>query len=327
MELNDGLISIIVPVYNVEQYLSRCIESLINQTYEQLQIILVDDGSTDTSGEICDNYEKKDRRIAVIHKENGGLSDARNTGLKFAVGSYIGFVDSDDWVELDMYELLLDKLLYYKADIAMCGADSVDSEGKRFSDGRTPGVTMNGEVTVWENEEIMKQHLSNKINAGVWNKLYKRSVIEGIEFPSNRLYEDVFTTYKFLHLSSRFVKINSHKYNYFQRDNSICKSKFTEKNFDSVFANEERYNFIKKNYPELEHLARNTVLINLLNLGFRLVKEKCNDSYMEKVKEFTNKYRHLSLDGCNFNFKQKMGLRLMRIDIRVFSFFVRIIYE
>ena len=125
MSRNDSLISIIVPVYNVEQYLSRCVDSLVNQTYHNIEIILVDDGSPDRSGEICDEYAKKDKRVKVIHQSNGGLSDARNTALDIAKGDYLMFVDSDDWIEPTMYEEMLSFMEKEQLDLVECGINLV----------------------------------------------------------------------------------------------------------------------------------------------------------------------------------------------------------
>ena len=160
------LISIIVPVYDVEPYLRKCIDSILIQSYRDLEIILVDDGSPDNCGAICDEYAEKDKRIKVIHKKNGGLSDARNAGLDIATGEYIGFVDSDDWVMPDMYEYLYKAVKEYDADMSVCGY--YDYWGKTIS-GRYCQ-----DIQVYKGQEGIKALLDLKFGNYVWNKLYKR---------------------------------------------------------------------------------------------------------------------------------------------------------
>lgn len=323
-------ISVIIPVYNVEKYLERCIESVINQTYNNIEIILIDDGSADKSGKICDYFSKIDSRIKVIHKKNGGLSDARNVGLQTASGDYIAFVDGDDWIEKDMYECLYNLICEYQADISMCAANSVDFDGKIVDSGKFPDKGKNYEnITVYMGDEIIKAHLSktNDINAGVWNKLYRRNIINGIEFPKSKLYEDVFVMYKYLNRASKVVKTRSHKYNYFQREDSICRKKFSQKNFDSVEANKERYLFIKKNYPELEPLARRQVLINLLNIGFRLAESNQLIEFRPELFGAIKDTKKLSIIKCDLNFKQKCGIFLMRNNLGLFQYMTKIMYS
>lgn len=322
-------ISIIVPVYNVEPYLNRCVASLVHQTYSNLEIILVDDGSTDHSGEICDDWGKKDSRIQVFHKANGGLSDARNYGMQFATGNYLAFVDSDDWAEPDMYEVLYRLITTYHGDISMCAANSVDGEGKTITThGLPPAVAWNQDVTVYRGQDILKAHLSknNLINAGVWNKLYRREIVEGIQFPKGKLYEDVFTSYQFLARAQVLVKTKRHEYNYFQRENSICRQDLTLQNFDSIDANAARYNYIVDHAPELEPLARERMLVNTLNLAFRIAKEKKMKQFSSQIKRLQNDVKRYRLDDCGLNGKQQFGLKAFQLNGPLFAFLVHVLY-
>lgn len=326
----EDKISIIVPIYNVELYLRRCLDSILNQTYSNLEIILVDDGSTDKSGKICDEYAKNDSRIKVIHKNNGGLSDARNEGLKIARGKYVGFVDSDDWIELDMYECLYDMLQKFDADISICGANSVDNKKREFNTGKEiQCIKGYKDITIFEDSQIMKAHLhfKNEINSGVWNKLYKREIVDGIEFPVAKLYEDVFTMYKYLDRATRVVKTRAHKYNYFQRKDSICRQTFSIRNFDSIEGNRVRYFFVKKNYPKLEPLARKRVLIELLNIAFRLSKNNQEYEFLNYLKFAINATKKLSINGCELNNKQRFGIFLLRNNIWLFFQIVKKVYR
>ena len=186
-------ISIIVPVYKVEDYLSRCIDSLINQTYQNLEIILVDDGSPDRCGEICDEYAKFDERIKVIHKPNGGLSDARNKGLDIATGDFIIFVDSDDWIDVKTCEIVLDNAIKNKAEIVVFGVNNVYADGrvKRF-----PPL----QVGAISNSDAIKSLMYNVLQYGIFNyacnKLYSRRLFDKIKFAKGRLAEDQGVTYK-----------------------------------------------------------------------------------------------------------------------------------
>jgi len=214
----DKRISVIVPVYNVEAYLNRCVDSILAQSYEQLEIILVDDGSTDRSPAICDAYVRQDERIRVIHKENGGLSDARNAGLQIATGEYIGFVDSDDWIEPDMYRDMYEAAVKYDAQVAVCRYAEVYKD--RVVDGSQ------GDVLLLNRKEVLDiyicEHPQYKIYNSVWSKLFCREVIADLKFPMGRNSEDiVFTTKAFCRLE-RCVYLDRAYYNYVrERDGSI----------------------------------------------------------------------------------------------------------
>ena len=192
-------ISVIVPIYNVEQYLRRCIDSIINQTYKNLEIILVDDGSPDNCGQICDDYAKKDTRIKVIHKKNGGLSDARNVGLEVCTGDYISFVDSDDWIELNTYEIMMKSMNEYNADMVVSNINYVykDKVESKYSEDK---------IRCFNKEEAMKELIKDGlVQAVVWNKLYKRVVIDNLRFKVGKLNEDEFFTYKICAKAERIV--------------------------------------------------------------------------------------------------------------------------
>ena len=189
-------ISIIVPFYNVEKYAPKCIESIINQTYTNLEIILVDDGSPDTCGKICDDYALKDGRIKVIHKKNAGLSDARNVGIKEATGKYIGFVDGDDYIEKDMYKYLYNLIKENNADISICGVEEV------YEDGSIQDEKAKESIEILSKEDAIKELLlDKKVRSHAWDKLYKRELFENIEYPYGRKMEDIATTYKLFDLS------------------------------------------------------------------------------------------------------------------------------
>lgn len=216
--MEKDLISIIVPVYNVEAYLDRCMESILKQTYKRLEIILVDDGSTDSSGEKCDAYAKQDSRIKVIHKKNGGLSDARNAGLALATGDYIGYVDSDDWIEPDMYQYLYDACVEHDAELAVC------RYFREYQDRTEASGT--GEIVPLSRDELLKIYISGNdeyvIYNSVWSKLFKRELVADLIFPKGRNSEDImYTTRAFCRLD-RAVYIDRCLYHYvLDREGSI----------------------------------------------------------------------------------------------------------
>lgn len=211
-------ISIIIPIYKVEQYLDKCISSVTNQTYHNLEIILVDDGSPDRCGSICDNYALTDSRIKVIHKKNGGLSEARNYGIDQATGDYIGFVDGDDWVENDMFEALYTKAVEYRADISICGFYTVKNNKVNLPHIAAHDIEYSGEEAL---SELAKDRITNH----AWNKLYKRELFTEIRYPVGMAFEDIATTYRLFAVSTKIVYIRACKYYYLLREASITGQK------------------------------------------------------------------------------------------------------
>lgn len=237
-------ISVIIPVYNVEKYLSKCIDSVISQTFKDLEIILIDDGSKDNCSIICDEYSKIDSRIKVIHKKNGGLSSARNAGLKEATGKYIGFVDSDDWIESSMYETLYNIMEEYKSDIVQCRFLKTENEN-------ADRLLLNSSE---KNIEIINniQALNNLYNdryvetVVVWNKLYRKNLFENLIFPENKIHEDEFIIHKLLYKSEKVILCDQIMYYYRKTDKSIINSGFSEKKLHKLEAVKERADFFKE---------------------------------------------------------------------------------
>ena len=244
-------ISIIVPVYQVEALLDRCIKSLVAQTYSNLEIILVDDGSPDNCPAICDSWAAKDNRIHVIHKANGGLSDARNAGMAIARGDYIGFVDSDDWIAEDMYEKLYDKAICDNCDITACAVEL------QYEDG-TPScmLTHNSQEAVYTRTQAMEELLREReLLQPVWYKLYRTDIIRGLEFPTGKVHEDVFWSYRAIAAADRVGVICDVGYYYWQRSGSIMAAGYSRKRLDSIEAKHQRLAFLTDHMPEFTDLA------------------------------------------------------------------------
>lgn len=235
------LISVIVPVFQVEEYLEKCISSILHQTYKNLEIILVDDGSADGSGEMCDKYALSDNRINVIHKENGGLSSSRNAGIEIAKGKYLCFVDSDDMIHEQYIEKLWRLCVNYDADIAQCDFLCIDKDSKLLP------LNPDRDICVLSGMEALREYcfgISEVQYCVSWNKLYRKELFDGIRFPVGRQHEDVFTSYKLLYKAKRVVLTSEYLYYYLQRADSITGKGFTLKFLDRADAFKERIDFL-----------------------------------------------------------------------------------
>ena len=247
---NLPLISVIVPVYKVEQYLDKCISSIVNQTYKNLEIILVNDGSPDNSGAICDDWAEKDGRIKVIHKENGGSGKARNVALDIARGRYIAFVDSDDYISPLMLEHLYG-LFAPDVDIVECEFISVSGDHESFS---VPSDPAHQEYAACE---AMAFHIAdNMFRQIIWNKLYRRETIANVRFPVDTRIDDEFWTYRVLANAGKVVHSNCIMYAYRQQPNSVMHQSFSMHRLQAVDAKCQRLELIKEQFPELLSSAR-----------------------------------------------------------------------
>ncbi len=249
------MISVIVPVYNVEAYLTRCIESIVGQTYRDLEIILVDDGSLDASSQMCDEWAKKDGRIKVIHKVNGGLSDARNAGLAVATGEYVSFVDSDDLIHSQMIELLYQELSFHHADVAECGFLKFSDYNEISSKERTVQDT----IELTPESALAELILERKIHQIACSKLYRRELLTGVPFPVGKICEDEFWTYKIIGKATKIVCFSTALYYYFQREGSIIHT-YSLKRLHCIEAFEERLKYVTEHFPRLVPLANRAYL-------------------------------------------------------------------
>lgn len=246
------LISVVVPVYNVEKYLNKCLDSIIGQTYRNLEIILVDDGSTDDSGAICDVYREKDARVRVVHQKNQGLSGARNSGINIANGELLGFVDSDDYIVENMYERLLDVLLKNDAQISICDCECIMEAGEEISHQEYPKL---------ETEVLNTEQAFQRLNGfsypywkyvTAWNKLYRKHLFDELRYPVGKKNEDEFIAHILISKAERLAVISEPLYMYVQRADSIMGGSQKKKHIDAVYALKERCNFfLELNYKQL----------------------------------------------------------------------------
>lgn len=234
-------LSIIVPVYKVEQYIHKCVDSILNQTFTDFELILVDDGSPDNCGAICDEYSLKDERVRVIHKENGGVSKARNFGIDKAKGEYIGFVDSDDYIDANMYQEMLAFLEANDLDVVCTDTYIVRGDRKKYKPRYSKDM-------IFENGTAITENLNGNLDNAVWNKVYKREVISDIRFPLNRRYEDVATVYKWFFNANKVGYLSKPYYYYIKLDSSFIGTSFNSRSrYEHFLAYQERYEFAKKN--------------------------------------------------------------------------------
>ena len=272
-------ISIIVPVYNVEKYLEKCIDSILNQTFKDFELILVDDGSTDNSGNICDEYRKKDRRIKVIHKSNGGLSSARNAGLDIALGKFIAFVDSDDYIHHQMYEIMYSFIKNENADLCICNYEIVDDYYNIKKNNIE--IQSNMDIEVYNSIESLEKIYSSKGLEFVvaWSKLYDRSLFDDLRFEEGRIHEDEFIVHKILYNSIKTIYCPYKFYYYFQRDDSIMKSRTKITKIDYIDALSDRINFFNgKNLINLKNKTEYIYISNFFELYYY-----SKDNYSKKI--------------------------------------------
>lgn len=290
----DTLVSVIVPIYKVEPYLEKCVTSIRNQTYRNLEIILIDDGSPDGCGQMCDLYASADNRVRVIRQENKGLSEARNSGIDIATGEYILFVDGDDWIELNTVECLLQACLDYSADASCCG------HYKEFTN-RTTIHPLVEEVKIYEGDEIIAPALKGAFAHYVWEKLWKRKLFDTCRFPSGMQFEDVATTWKLLLNCHRVVCISDVLFHYIYRKDSIGNTKTMKNLVDRWIAFKERYDVMAERSEELRNICTKGCL-ETIGYTWRwlfIVKDRDEEKIQEMrrfLKENQEYINHCSLE-------------------------------
>lgn len=239
-------LSIIVPIYNVEKYLPRCIESILNQTFREFELILINDCSTDNCKEICEKYKKIDSRIIVVNKKNGGVSSARNFGIDISRGEYIGFVDPDDFIDANMYEILFNTANSYNSDMVICDYYKVSEyDIKKYEE-----IQLNNKGIIVENinnidaiERIITRDTKIVV---AWNKIYKRSLFDNLRYKEGVICEDEFLAHRIFYKCSKISIINQKLYYYIQRKGSIVNSPFSSKDFDKIYAMKDRLDFLNE---------------------------------------------------------------------------------
>ena len=300
---SNNLVSIVIPIYNVEKYLKKCINAVINQTYSNIEIILVDDGSPDSCGYICDDFAAKDSRIKVIHKENGGLSDARNAGINIAKGQYITFIDSDDFVSNDYVEYLLNVLKENNTKISTCG-HYICFDKKKI------------EKTSLESKKISRENAmidilyDNEIDICSWGKLYDISLFKKTRFPKGKIFEDTATTYKLFDMCDYIAIGKESKYYYIMRNDSITTKKFNINKMDLIEMTEEMCAFLKKKYPSMIKACNRRLMWSYMSTYTKIVYTNKNEFIEEKkvIKKYIKDNRKNVLRDVNISKRDKISL-------------------
>jgi len=318
------LITIIIPVYQVENYLHQCISSLLIQTYSNLEIILVDDGSKDDSGSICDFYAVQDKRITVIHKTNGGLSDARNAALNVAHGKYVTFIDSDDYVSGNYIELLYNMHIKYDADISVCKYEKlwISFNNNKLNSKRKKYKIIEYVFTV---ERALEEMLYQKLfNNESWGKLYPLEYFSDIRYPVGKLFEDLAVTYKLVEKASKVAVSSEAAYFYLQRNDSIMSkaNKFKANNFDIIYHADVMYQDIVSRFPKLTKAAIN----RKFSVNVKICKQLLSTNGYENEKKVVWKNIKETRKTVLFDRKSRIKFRVIallmyfgNIGITIFS--------
>lgn len=313
-------ITVIVPVYNTEKYLSRCIESILQQTHKDLEVILINDGSSDKSGLICDEYAKFDKRVKVIHQTNKGQSSARNKGLEIATGKYIGFVDSDDWIKRDMYEYLIKALKDNDCDIA--NIDYILVNDERL-------INQSEEsIKIYKNEEILYEYLLEGTIRGSYSfcrNIYKKELFKDVRFPEGKINEDIVTNYKVLANARKMCKSNYIGYYYYQDNNSTTRGGLKSRDFDLIDISKELLDIAKatKN-KRIVYLAEVKLARAYFSLLSKIAMYGIEDSLINEskiVKELTYKLRenYFFLLRSPMKKSRKIAMTLICLNIKLLS--------
>ena len=308
-------ISIIVPVYRVEKYLPRCVDSILCQTFEDFELLLINDGSPDRCGELCEQYAKVDSRVRVIHKQNGGLSDARNTGVAASRAGLVAFVDGDDCIKPDMYEVLYRQLTGERADISVCGI--IDC----YPNGECSLRCKEGEKLVLNDKEAIRLILQGeKFSVNATNKLFRKELFSQLPFPIGRHSEDAFIMVELFSRAKRVVFTTDAKYCYMHRKNSLTTSPFQVEDFDTVEAYSDNLAFIRLYYPDLTELA---VFRYLWSYFYLLEKMAFSENLSQQgaLKEVAHVLRRHTLTVLKnpyFTKKRKLSALLLLFSKRLF---------
>lgn len=310
----EAKISIIIPVYNVEKYLKRCLESVVNQTYKNLEIILVNDGSTDSSLEICNDYADKDPRVLVINQDNKGLSGARNSGLEIAKGDYIGFVDSDDWIETNMFSTMIKVLKDKKVDVVECSLLTTTDVKNT--------VYRNGQLIIENRQSSLKRIIKNQ-NFSVCSRLHKRSSIADLRFIEGKNSEDVYFTINLYNKINTTAFLTHKFYNYYVADNSITRGDYKLKVLDSVEAALYLKNKIHKEESDktLKNISRN-LLLDIALYNYKMLNYNSN---LDPKLVLRKKLKAIIKENYNKSSNSSLHLKLARfLPVNAFNLLIKL---
>lgn len=314
--MSNELISIIVPVYKAEKYLDRCVESIVSQTYTNLEIILIDDGSPDNCPKMCDKWAKKDSRIKVIHKENGGAASARNAGLEAVTGDYIGFVDSDDYIDENMFSDLISSVCTNNSDIAICNTNDLDSNGNIAL------RSLNINDVIVDKYSLITLKKGGFFGAVLWNCLFKKELWDNIRFPEYRKHEDVAVLPYVYYKANKISFVDKALYYYSFVDDSIMNSGFSEKDLVLIEIYDKKLDFFKNDthYDE--------IFIGALSMLRYILLSNCNEKsseYKQFKKYSKSLLKRAKMEGIKLSGKKKLSFTVCFISPKLYSKFIKLI--
>lgn len=316
-------ISVIIPVYKVEDYLKQCVESVLNQTYTNLEVILIDDGSPDSCPDICDRYREKDSRVIVIHQKNGGISSARNAGLDIATGDIISFVDSDDWIDLDMFEQMIKQKIKTGAAIVCC--DWVITDGIEEHE-RTTLNTKYGAMT--SGERVSREILMGRIGNYLWNSLYDKNCWEDIRFPVGRVFEDIAVTFLVFEKVKTVAFLDASLYKYRINNNGITRVPNPLKYYDFFLSHKEQYEHTCKFYPDIAKECCSHTVGSAIILYFHACTDCKRElsQYIPEIREFIDFHKNTISYKCMPKV-QKFTLKVYYLSNTLFRVLCFILYK
>ena len=302
------VVSVIIPIYNIEQYVTKCVESVLNQSVSGMQIILVDDGSTDASGKICDSFAESNSEIVTIHKKNGGLSSARNAGLDSATGEYISFIDGDDQIESTMLEKMIDAINTYNSDMAVCGYKDYDLNGRCVEHCRA------SDVKALNQEDSLMYFFTMQISQSVCDKVFKRELFDDLRFMENTISEDIEVLPRLLLKCEKIIIVPYSFYHYIHRRNSITTTEISKQGFSVL--NRTRFNveLIHKVCPHVEKAAYAFDFEYEFSIMFQIYDAGFQNEYKYEIKDITKYIRQ--------NFKNYFFNKYVNIYWRIYSIFI-----
>jgi len=309
-------ISVIVPCYNVEKELERCVDSILAQDIKSMEIILIDDGATDNTPQICDRLQELYPKVKTIHQANGGLSDARNTGLDNAKGEYVAFVDSDDYLQSNIYKNVLKKMENHNADVGIFNVVRVFKDREEVQDSFNRYCHNSDEIL----ESLFKY---KGINFYAWNKIIKRSILEGIYYEKGTMYEDIMFSFKMSNRADSAIITDEVGYNYMDNDDSIVNQKFNPKQYDNVNERMKLYGAVKRINPSLENLALDKLVDGFLSTGFKLASSDYSNletkKYIRLLREEIGVYFETIQNNSTIILPKKIALALLKLNLPVYK--------
>lgn len=308
------IISIIVPVYNVEQYIAKCLASIQAQTFSNFEAILVDDGSPDNCGKICDAFAATDTRFRVIHQVNGGLSNARNSGLSVAKGKYIGFVDSDDSIAPDMYEKLYNEAIRTGADIVIC-------DHFRVEEGKNVPRNSFAKNQIFNNRDLMHKLADDELTSYIWCKLYKKELFEETKFIEEHNFEDLAIFHELVHRAKKIAYLHDCLYYYFINPKGLVVNLTTKNEYDRFLAWHRRKVFLQKYYPDMVGLTYD-YLINCGARAYWLCAYREKDELARKVRVMLKAESAKLLKSPVVRIKNKIRLLEVMLKINLYKFYI-----